>query len=175
MTSEETITAFSLSHRDSLKAHTPRGNVGAGYTSLPAPKKCNGYIMNITAHFTDEEFICRHCGKSGVKLELVEALEALRGHLGRPIIINSGYRCPAHPVEAAKLEPGYHTKGIAADLRVPGMTPREVYAVALTMPQFKGFGVDDENGYIHLDTRPKMARWCYHQGQVVPWKDLKKG
>lgn len=37
-----------------------------------------------------------------------------------------------------------HLLGQAADIQVSGMSARELYAAAKMIPQFRGFGVDDE-------------------------------
>lgn len=47
-------------------------------------------------------------------------MDRIRGSLGKPVIVNSWYRCPDHPIEAKKRIPGVHTHAIAADLRLRG-------------------------------------------------------
>lgn len=124
----------------------------------------------MTEHFQEEEFACSHCGRCEIDPVLVLALEDLRTLIGnKPIIVNSGYRCPRHPIEAAKVVPGQHAKGNAVDIKVRGMSARELYTAAKQIPQFRGFGVDDEQGYIHVDIRRLPAKWCYRDGQTVPW------
>ncbi len=130
-------------------------------------------MPKLTKHFSSEEFICHHCGRDGVKLAVPEALEKLRTIVGKPIHINSGYRCTLHPVEAAKAHPGEgpHPKGEAADITVKGMTARELYSKAQEVPEFQGFGVDDQNDYLHVDIRKTPAKWCYSGGHTVPWHE----
>lgn len=56
-------------------------------------------------------------------------LEPIRAILASPIAINSGYRSPevngAIPEVGASASP--HLEGRAADIRVPGLTPAEVF------------------------------------------------
>lgn len=128
---------------------------------------------HLSQHFTRGEFLCKHCGAHGIKQELIDALEALRRMVQRPIVVTSGYRCPKHPVEKSKSKPGYHAQGLAADITVSGMTPRQVYAYALHIAAFHGFGVDDNKKYLHVDVRPgpQIARWTYDvNGKVQPWQ-----
>ena len=125
--------------------------------------------MLLTPHFEAEEFRCSHCKRDGIQMPLVEALEDLRAIVGKPIIINSGYRCPQHPIEAAKPTPGKHSEGIAADIKVRGMSAWDLYREVLKVPQFLGIGVDAENGYVHVDIRKQFARWTYHDGKTAPW------
>jgi uncharacterized protein YcbK (DUF882 family) len=64
-----------------------------------------------------------------------------------------------------------HLAGKAADIRVFGMSARELYAHAVAMNVFRAFGVDDERSFIHVDVRDTLARWCYRQGHEVPWHE----
>ena len=76
-----------------------------------------------STHFKAAELRCRHCGREGVRRELLDVLEALRAKAG-PIRVNSAYRCPQHPVEGRKPKPGRHAQGIAADLISLAMSMR---------------------------------------------------
>ena len=68
-------------------------------------------------NFTAKEFACQHCGKEGVKEELLNRLQALRTFLDFSFIVSSGYRCPNHPIEAKKSKPGTHATGLAVDIQ----------------------------------------------------------
>jgi hypothetical protein len=54
----------------------------------------------------------------------LEEVKALLG--GKPIMINSAYRGPAVNEKVGGSKASQHMVGCAADIRVPGMTPREV-------------------------------------------------
>lgn len=45
-----------------------------------------------------------------------EVLEPVRERLGRPIIVNSGYRCPIHNAAVGGVANSQHLRGEAADL-----------------------------------------------------------
>ena len=62
--------------------------------------------------------------------ELLERLQALRDALGRSVIINSSYRNPAHNIAVGGSPNSYHLRGMAADIRVPGMNPAELTEAA---------------------------------------------
>jgi len=79
-------------------------------------------------HFKSAELRCRHCGREGVRTELLDVLEVLRAKAG-PLKVNSAYRCPQHPVEARKPKPGFHARGLAADLVPLAMPLRAFYDV----------------------------------------------
>lgn len=57
---------------------------------------------------------------------LAAFLEQVRSALGKPIIINSAYRSPPVNKAVGGQPNSQHTKGCAADIRVPGMAPDEV-------------------------------------------------
>ena len=56
----------------------------------------------------------------GVERNLVslveEVLEPVRERLGRPIVVNSGYRCPIHNAAVGGVANSQHLRGEAADL-----------------------------------------------------------
>lgn len=53
-------------------------------------------------------------------------LEQVRKVVGKPIIINSGFRSKAVNDAVGSKDTSQHRIGCAADIRVPGMTPKEV-------------------------------------------------
>lgn len=60
---------------------------------------------------------------------LVEnVLEPARRKLGKPIIVNSGFRCPLHNGRVGGATASQHMKGEAADLRIDGK-PEELARV----------------------------------------------
>ena len=130
-----------------------------------------GYQTNIIlegpteiTHFTDKEFRCRHCGKlpaGGIDKRLLIMLEQLRKQIGnRPIIINSGYRCPEHNKASGGAKNSQHLYGRAADIRVNGMSPRELEKYCDKLFVNDGVGMGGQN-IVHVDTRGHKARWYY--------------
>jgi hypothetical protein len=53
-------------------------------------------------------------------------LEQVRGVVGKPIMINSGYRCKQVNDSVGSKDTSQHRIGCAADIRVSGMTPSQV-------------------------------------------------
>ena len=71
-----------------------------------------------------EEFRCKCCGSTGSPQAvanigaLVEnVLDPAREKLGKPIVVNSGYRCPKHNAAVGGVTNSQHMKGEAADIR----------------------------------------------------------
>lgn len=91
--------------------------------------------MNLTPHFTLEELTFTSHREfdntpNAVQINnlqrLAEFLEDVRSLLGKPIIIDSGFRSPEVNQAVGSTSVSQHLKGCAADFRVPGMTPAQV-------------------------------------------------
>lgn len=107
-------------------------------------------------HFSRREFACHHCGQVKVATNLLESLERLRAIKGgRPLRIVSGYRCPVHNAQVGGAKASRHLVGDAADIPYGYATVAEAERAG-----FQGIG--DKNGFaIHVDRRPRRARWHY--------------
>jgi uncharacterized protein YcbK (DUF882 family) len=110
--------------------------------------------------FKLEEFACKHTGKNEIKEEFVHRLDELRRACGFPLVVNSGYRAPEHPLEARKSTPGTHTRGIAVDLAIrDGVRRRKLVEEALKLG-FGGIGI--ANSFVHVDIREDTpVLWMY--------------
>ena len=105
-------------------------------------------------------FFCSATGETGIKHNFVLMLDRLRHECGFPFVITSGYRSPSHPIELEKNEPGYHTKGIAADIAVKDGFQRREIVMAADMLGFNGIGV--AKTFVHVDLRlGKPTMWTY--------------
>ena len=116
-------------------------------------------------NFKESEFACKHCGKAEMDPDFMFRLQTLRTRYRKPMTITSGYRCPEHPIEAAKSSPGPHSTGKAADVGVQGAEAHRVLSIALEM-NFKGIGVQQKGDkrFLHLDDVEDGARptvWSY--------------
>ena len=98
--------------------------------------------------------------------KLVESLQRLRDHVGKPVRVTSGYRPYLYNVDLYankyKKKPtlSRHSSGQAADVKIGGMTGMEIAKTAIDVlgPEVAvGIGGD----YAHLDVRGKSARWTY--------------
>lgn len=115
-------------------------------------------MTNISTHFKREEFACKcKCGFDTVDVCLVELLERVREHFGKPVVINSGCRCMAHNESVGGSRNSQHVKGRAADIMVKGVDPEDV-ADYLENINPEG-GVGRYNSFTHADTRDNCARW----------------
>ena len=91
------------------------------------------YIMDtdgnvkLGRHFKVKEFACKD-GSQVVFIDdyLYTVLDILRHKLGKPVIITSGYRTPGWNKKCNGAKYSYHTRGMAADIRVNGMSAKEL-------------------------------------------------
>ena len=119
--------------------------------------KC--YIMDtdgnvkLGRHFKVKEFACKD-GSPIVFIDdyLYSVLDILRHKIGKPVIITSGYRTPAWNEKAGGAKYSYHMRGMAADIRVNGMSPKEL-AKELDKIVENSCGIIVYNGWVHFDTR----------------------
>lgn len=85
---------------------------------------------------------------------LVELLYRLSQRTRQRIQIVSGFRAPMF----STADLSYHTRGMAADIRIPGMTPLMVRDLAEAMG-VGGLGYYPTSQFVHVDVRTDRARW----------------
>ncbi|MEG1642085.1 MAG: D-Ala-D-Ala carboxypeptidase family metallohydrolase [Synergistaceae bacterium] len=77
-------------------------------------------------------------------------LEALRAKWGKPIVINSGYRCSEHNKEVGGVKGSFHRRGLAADVRIVAGEQDEFRELALYFGFTKVLCYPKRN-FIHLE------------------------
>jgi uncharacterized protein YcbK (DUF882 family) len=117
-------------------------------------------------YFKMFEFSCHHCGglpKGGMNPVLLEKLDQLRGMVGHPIEVSSGYRCPEHNRRIGGVDDSQHVLGSAADIYCDYITTEKLAEYAEQVG-FDGIGIYIEDGFVHVDCRcdgrkPNYYRW----------------
>lgn len=128
-----------------------------------------GSKTKLSKNFKSYEFDCKGancCGSTMVDSKLVEYLQRIREHFGKPIIINSAYRCSIHNRAVGGTSNSYHAKGQAADIRISGVAPAEIAKYAESIG-IKGIGLYEtakDGFFVHIDTRTAKSFW-YGQAQ----------
>ncbi|MDR1066024.1 MAG: DUF4280 domain-containing protein [Clostridiales bacterium] len=85
--------------------------------------------------------------------QLVDYLQKIRDHFGKPVTISSGYRTPARNEAVGGARNSYHVQGKAADISIAGVSVNDIYNYAI---QIGAPGVIryPRKGFVHVDTRP---------------------
>lgn len=111
----------------------------------------------ILRYFDIEEFACkgRDCcdGSAPMNPTHLNRLEGLRAFIELPIIINSGFRCKKHNNDINGAPSSYHTLGLAADIRCPKLSIKELRNKILAFDCWKKGGVIVYDTFIHVDSR----------------------
>ena len=123
----------------------------------------------LSANFKVREFYCRDGSDPiFVDSELVQCLQKIRNHFGKPVHITSGYRTAAHNAAVGGSKSSQHLLGRAADFWVEDTPVASVAAYAETLlPARGGIGRYPKDaahpkrrtGWVHIDTRADKSRW----------------
>ncbi|HXJ19363.1 MAG TPA: DUF882 domain-containing protein [Polyangia bacterium] len=98
---------------------------------------------------------CQRTGaESPIDPRLLDLLYRISQRTHQRIQIVSGFRAPMFSMATLS----YHTRGMAADIRIPGMTPLMVRDLAESMG-VGGLGYYPVSGFVHVDVRDERARW----------------
>jgi uncharacterized protein YcbK (DUF882 family) len=98
------------------------------------------------------------CLRTGAETQidprLIELLYQIAQRTRRTIQLVSGFRAPMF----STADLSYHTRGMAADIRIPGMTPLMVRDLVLSMG-VKGVGYYPVSQFVHVDVREQRSYW----------------
>lgn len=118
-------------------------------------------MRKVARNFYREEFACKcGCLFSAVDTELLDILVTIREMFGKKVMITSGCRCNEYNTEIGGHPNSYHTRGMAVDFVVEGVSPDVVQRlVEQTFPNQYGLG--KANTFTHIDVRDRKSRWTY--------------
>lgn len=126
---------------------------------LKAYSKKKDGNKKLSANFRVKEFACTD-GSDPIFIdtELVKILQKIRNHFGKAVTITSAYRTPSKNNAVGGTFYSQHLYGTAADIKVKGVTPKQVAAYAeKLLPGTGGIGV--YKSFCHIDVRIAKARW----------------
>jgi uncharacterized protein YcbK (DUF882 family) len=124
-------------------------------------------MAKLTNNFTLQELNSK-CGRDIPNnvlpniIQLAKNLQVLRDAVGKSISITSGYRSPQHNKKIGGAKDSQHVKGMAADIKVAGMTPKEVALVIeglIESGKMKQGGIGIYASWVHYDICGTKARW----------------
>lgn len=115
--------------------------------------------VKLSKNFTVKEFACSDGTDTVfISLALVNLLQKIRDHFGKAVIINSAYRTEAHNKAIGGATYSQHKYGLAADIHISGVTPKEIAAYVETLlPSSGGIGI--YKSFTHVDVRRVKSRW----------------
>lgn len=126
--------------------------------------------MNLSPHFTLEELtVSETAARRGLDntptnealanlRRLAQFLEQVRELLGKPIKVNSAYRAPAVNAAVGGSKTSQHCLGLAADIRVPGMTPDQVVRAIRGSDLVYDQLIREFNSWTHVSIPAKEAK-----------------
>lgn len=124
--------------------------------------------MQLTKNFNIAEFECKDgtpvpAQYFGNVQELAKNLQALRDHIGEPVMITgSGYRTPAHNKRVGGAAQSQHLTASGADINARNYSPKQLAAVIeelIAAGKMKQGGIGVYPGFVHYDIRGTKARW----------------
>lgn len=126
--------------------------------------------MNLTTHFTFEELIFSSTAlRLGIDntpaeelhpniLALAQGLEGIRGILGNPIHVDSGFRCPQLNAAVGGSATSAHLNGWAADFTCAKYgTPRSI-VIAIQASSILFDQLIEEGTWVHVSFAPTLRR-----------------
>lgn len=113
----------------------------------------------LAKNFQVKEFACSD-GTDTIFISslLVSVLQNVRDHYGKAVHINSAYRTEAHNAKVGGAAYSQHKYGIAADIHIDGVTPKELAAYIETLLPTSG-GIGIYSSFVHVDVRRTRSRW----------------
>ena len=123
-----------------------------------------GDSAQISKNFQYKEFDCHGsgcCSTTIIDEKLVEYVQRIRDHFGRPVTITSPYRCEVHNRRVGGATKSYHMQGKAADIVVQGVSSREVakYAESIGILGIGLYETSADGYFTHIDTRTTKSFW----------------
>ena len=133
----------------------------------------------MTPHFTLAELTHtdhRSLDNSPTQIEisnlqrLAQFLETVKTTLGgKPIIISSGFRSKAVNDAVGSKDSSHHRLGLAADFRVPGMSPDAVVRALLALPYDQIIREYDAWTHISISDKPRRQALIIDRQGVRPF------
>ena len=115
--------------------------------------------VKLSKNFTVKEFACSDGTDTVfISLALVNLLQKIRDYFGKAVIINSAYRTEAHNKSIGGATYSQHKYGLAADIHINGVTPKEIAAYVETLLPTSG-GIGIYKSFCHIDVRRVKSRW----------------
>lgn len=100
-------------------------------------------------------------------VRLAGLLEEVRALLNKPILLNSGFRSKAVNDSVGSKDTSQHRIGCAADIRVPGMTPKQVVEAVIASNIGYDQIIEEFGSWTHLSVPDSAARPPRKQALII--------
>ncbi|HVT10557.1 MAG TPA: DUF882 domain-containing protein [Polyangia bacterium] len=142
------------------KGHFTVESVNTGETMDVAVDLATGELDADTYRRLRHVMRCQRTGaETPIDPRLLDLLVRIAQRTHQKIQLVSGFRAPMFSLATLS----YHTRGMAADIRIPGMTPLMVRDLAESMG-VGGIGYYPVSGFVHVDVRDDHVRWIDYGG-----------
>lgn len=125
-----------------------------------------GEKIQLSKNFVSTEFDCNSkncsCTLTQIDSKLVDYLQKIRDHFGKPVKISSAYRCPIYNAAVGGTSGSKHMSGQAADIKIEGVSPLEIAKYAESIGCL---GIGHYDTFVHIDTRTTKFFW-YSDAQI---------
>ena len=135
--------------------------------------------MNLSPHFTLAELThtdhrsldnTPNAGELANLQRLAEFLEVVKTTLGgKPVMINSAFRSKAVNDAVGSKDTSQHRLGLAADFRVPGMSPDAVVRALLALPYDQIIREYDAWTHISISDKPRRQALIIDKAGTRPF------
>lgn len=122
--------------------------------------------MMLTKNFSVEELQCPCCKIANMNPIFMSGLQKIRTLVGRPFIINSGYRCAEHNKSIGGADSSRHLQGLAVDVSIIKWNSSDLHYLVYELSSYTSndhdynTGIGIYNSHIHFDFRmEKEALW----------------
>jgi uncharacterized protein YcbK (DUF882 family) len=135
--------------------------------------------MKLSEHFTLEELtrseVAERKGLDNTPnalevsnlVRLAGLLEEVRSLLNKPIMLNSGFRSKAVNDSVGSRDTSQHRIGCAADIRVPGMTPKQVVEAVIASNIGYDQIIEEFGSWTHISVPDTAARPPRKQALII--------
>jgi uncharacterized protein YcbK (DUF882 family) len=146
----------------SVRLHKPRGGEGRFLLESVNSHEQVEVVFDLASGDLEEDAYravkrlmrCRRTGtEAPIDPRLIELLWRFSQRTGQKILLVSGFRTPPFAAPAS-----YHIRGMAADIRIPGMTALMVRDLAHAMG-VHGIGYYPRSQFVHVDLRDEPYFW----------------
>jgi hypothetical protein len=135
-----------------------KGSFQSEINELTTAGAVGGIDWSKYPNFSESEFACNcGCGQTKINEEIVMVLQAMRDMYGKPIRLNSAYRCLNYNRSIGSKDTSSHVRGKAVDILTPTLRDRFALVNIAMQCGIKRIGIY-KNSFIHIDVDNEKAQ-----------------